>query len=180
MEDVKADYIDKKTRRRVFRRMQPANAAICRVALATGLRIDDVCRLRTAQLNHARSHSGWLVVTEQKTGKRRRVRLSRADMRRFSVFAGRVYVFPGRRDPDKHRTRQRVWRDFTKARLAVGAAGHVSPHSLRKLYAVSRFEKSGDLAKVQRMLNHDSPATTVLYVMSRELTKAENKPKKKR
>lgn len=111
-------------------------------------------------------------MTEQKTGKRKRIRLAQDILRRMTWLSGEVYVFEGQRDRTKHRTRQRVWRDLVRAAKAAGIADNISPHSLRKLYAVTQYQKHKDLAKVQRQLNHDNIVTTLLYVMSREVTAA--------
>ena len=50
--------------------LTPANRLVCRVCVDTGLRVGDVVSLRTAQL----ARQFW--ITEQKTGKRRRVNLT--------------------------------------------------------------------------------------------------------
>jgi integrase len=145
----------------------------------TGLRIDDVCALKTADLKRAKAKSNWLVVTEQKTGKEKVLRLRNTDIDRMLWQAGDVYVFQHRTNSAKHRARQTVWRDLARSGRPLRRQGiNISPHSLRKLYAVEQYDKCRDLAKVQKLLNHDSIATTVLYVMSRELTAQKNAIKK--
>ncbi len=176
---MRSDYIDKATARQIFKRMQPINALIGEICLATGLRIDDVCALTTVQLKYAAAHSGWLVVTERKTEKKKRVRFCKKHLQRMMWIAGQVYVFENRVNVMKHRTRQTVWRDLSKAGRELRKAGvNVSPHSLRKCYAVEQWDKCHDLAKVQQQLNHDNPSTTMMYIMSRELQVAKS-PKKK-
>ena len=173
---MRTDYIDRKTARAVFRTMQPTNRLVCEVAMNTGLRIDDVCALRTRDLKMAKNKSGWLVVTEQKTGKRKALRFRYKDLDRMLWQAGSVFVFQHRTNPDKHRTRQTVWRDLARSGRPLRRQGvNISPHSLRKLYAVEQFDKHGDIEKVKRQLNHDNVGTTLLYVMSRELTRAKRK-----
>ena len=56
----------------VFAALTPANRLVCRVAAHTGLRVGDVLAIPTAKLGT----QFWL--TEQKTGKRRRVNLPKA------------------------------------------------------------------------------------------------------
>lgn len=52
----------------------------------------------------------------------------------------------------------------------VGA--NISPHSLRKIYAVEEYEKSGgNLKKVKALLNHENEAVTILYAMANELNR---------
>ena len=167
---MRTDYIDRKTATAVFSQMQPVNRLICEVAMNTGLRIDDVCALRTQDIRKAKRKSGWLTVTEQKTGKSKRLRFRYKDLDRMLWQSGQVFVFQNRNDATRHRTRQAVWRDLARSAKPLRQQGiNVSPHSLRKLYAVEQYEKHGDLKKVQKQLNHDNISTTLLYVMSREM-----------
>lgn len=157
--------------------MTPVNGLICRVALETGLRIDDVCALTTEQLYHAYKHSGWLVVIEQKTDKHRRIRLAQKYMNQMLFVCGQWYVFPNGRDGKRHRTRQAVWRELRQVgRKVCGDGVVISPHSLRKCFAVCMWDKTHDLERVKKALNHDNVITTMWYINSRELT--ENKQKK--
>lgn len=167
---VRTDYIDRKTAQAVFKSMQPTNRLICEVAMDTGLRIDDVCALRTKDLRTAKKKSGWLVVTEKKTGKRKALRFRYKDLDRMLWQAGNVFVFQHRTDENRHRVRQTVWRDLARSGRPLRRQGvNISPHSLRKLYAVEQFEKHGNLRKVQKQLNHDNISTTMVYVFSREM-----------
>lgn len=159
-----AEYLLEAEVGHVLAALMPTNRLVCRVCLATGLRVGDVVALRTGQL----SRQFWL--TESKTGKRRRVNLTDALLRDLRAQAGPLWVFPGARDPAKHRTRQAVWADVRRAAKAFRLPQHVSPHSLRKVYAVRLMERSkGDLGRVRRALNHSDAATTLVYAMADEL-----------
>lgn len=151
----------------VFAALTPANRLVCQVCVATGLRVGDVVQLRTDQL----SRQFW--ITEQKTGKRRRVNLTQELLQQLRGQAGEVWVFPGAHDPEKHRTRQAVWRDVKRAARAFRLPQNVGVHSLRKVYAVDQLRKSrGNVAKVQRALNHSDAATTMIYAMAMQLYEA--------
>ncbi|MBQ9846055.1 MAG: tyrosine-type recombinase/integrase [Oscillospiraceae bacterium] len=177
---MRADFIDRKTATAVFKQMQPINRLICEVCMDTGLRVDDVCSLHTNDVLTAVSKNGWLTVKEMKTGKVRKVHLAKKQLEKLLFVAGELYVFEHRNDSYKHRTRQTVWKDLARSAKSLREQGvSVSPHSLRKLYAVELFEKSGDLAKVQKDLNHDNLNTTVIYCMSKEIAKAKMKKQKK-
>lgn len=143
--------------------LTPGNRLVMEVCLATGLRLGDVLSLRTAQL------APQFYITEQKTKKRRRVNLSVAILRSLQEQAGKEWVFESPADPAKHRTRQAVWKDLKRAAKACRIWQNLTPHSARKSYAVRLMEKYGDIEKVQRALNHDSPAVTVLYAMADKL-----------
>ena len=82
-------------------------------------------------------------------------------------------VFEGRIDPKRPRTRQAVYKDIKRAcRLfRLPTALQISPHSARKIYAVDQYHKSGDLKRVQRLLNHETEAVTMVYAMADQLTR---------
>lgn len=140
------------------------NRLACKVSLATGLRIGDVLMLRTEQVRKHR-----FTVQEAKTGKRRNVSLSVALVEEVLRQAGAVYAFPGRLDGRKPRTRQAVWKDLKRVCRVFRLNEHLSPHSMRKVYAVEEYHHS-DLKRVQRLLQHDSEAVTMLYAYADELT----------
>lgn len=153
----------------VFAALMPENRLVCRVCVATGLRVGDVLALKPQQL----ATQFWIL--EQKTGKRRRVNLKQELLNDLKKNSGKEWVFPGR-DPKKHRTRQAVWRDVKRAAKAFRLPQNVAVHSLRKVYAHEMLTKSkGDLRKVQRALNHSDAATTMIYVMAYQLYQAKYK-----
>lgn len=151
----------------VLAALTPANRLICRVCVSTGLRVGDVVQLRTSQL----APQFW--ITESKTKKRRRVNLTKELLASLRAVAGPVWVFSSPKDMGCHRTRQAVWWDVKRASRAFRLPQNVGPHSFRKIYAVEQLAKSrGDLAKVQRALNHADQATTMVYAMAWQLYEA--------
>lgn len=142
--------------------LTPENRLVIRVCLHTGLRIGDVLQLTPEQL---KPHF-W--VTEQKTGKRRQVGLPGPlllDLWASLDSTHQRWVFPGR-NPEKHRTRQAVWKDVKRAAAAMRLPQNVAPHTARKVYAVKLLEKYGDIERVRRALNHNSVTLTLLYAMA--------------
>lgn len=161
------EYLVLREMEHVLAALTPANRLVCRVCVATGLRVGDVVALRTEDLKP----QFW--ITERKTGKRRRVNLTTELLRQLKAQAGKEWVFPGTRDSHKHRTRQAVWRDVKRAAKAFRLPQNVAPHSFRKIYAVNLLQKSkGNVGKVQRALNHSDAATTMIYAMSYQLYQA--------
>ena len=142
----------------------PENREALRLSMDYGLRIGDVLRMPTRA-----ARNGVWSFKEEKTGKRRRVRLSEAHRRRCLSFAGKIYVFEHRTDPHRHRTRQAVYKDLRRI-ADMYRLRHISPHSMRKVYSVERYRQAGgSLLKVQRLLNHDSEAVTALYALADQL-----------
>ena len=145
------------------------NVLALRVALETGLRIDDVLSLRADQLK-ARTLRG----VAEKTGKPYKKVIS-ADLARRLANRGQNkggYLFPHRTKAGDHRTRQAVWANMKKAAKLLGVQLNAAPHSARKTYAVEIFKDKG-IDATQRELQHDRVSTTMLYAFSNILTKNE-------
>lgn len=149
----------------VLAALTPENRLACEVSACTGLRISDVLNLRSRSLQERFS------VRELKTGKVRRVRLPTGLLDRLKAISGKVYVFEGRLDYRKPRTRQAVFKDLQRAAKAFRVKDtHISPHSARKIYAVSEYRRTGSLSRVRELLNHDNEAVTMLYAMADQLS----------
>ena len=160
---MKTEYLLHREVEHVLAALMPVNRVVMRVCIHTGLRVGDVLALRTDQI----APRFW--VTEQKTKKRRIVGLPAdllVDMRKI---AGKKYVFEHSNDPERHRTRQAVWKDVKRAARAFRLPQNVAPHSARKVDAVDLLAKYGDIAKVQRALNHSGPSVTMIYAMADQL-----------
>lgn len=144
-----------------LRLLCPENALAMRICCETGLRIDDVLSLRPKILERDR-----FSVMEKKTGKRRIIRLS-AETRRLCLReTGDYYIFPGRDDARKHRTRQAVWKDLKRAAVSLRLPGNVTPHSARKMYADYLYRSTnGNIEAVKKALNHSSSEVTYFYYL---------------
>ena len=145
--------------------LSPVNALALDVSLNYGVRIGDILEMKTEVLD-----GKYWSFKERKTGKRKRVKLSKRHKAELRKIAGKIYVFEHRTDFRKHRTRQAVYKDIKRLAIALGYK-HITPHSARKLYAVNLYAKSGDMGKVQKALNHDDPAVTALYALADKYSK---------
>lgn len=165
---LKSEYVSHEMVEHVLWALTPVNRLVCEVALATGLRISDVLALERRILET----DGPIVIKERKTGKERLLEIPWPLMLRMLQLARdnhSRYIFRHRDDPDRHRTRQAVWADLRRAAKAFRVRRHLSPHSLRKMYAVELYRRTGDLEAVQRALNHDDPAVTMIYALADHL-----------
>ncbi len=163
---MRTDYIDKDIIGHILFALTEPNRLACKVALETGLRIGDVLSIRTEQLKN-----NSFTITEQKTGKKKRVRLRQSLRAELLRNAGTFWAFEHRTDSKKHRTRQAVYADIKRACKAFRITENISPHSLRKIYAVDLFKRSGDLKKVCEALQHDNVAVSMIYAMADILSK---------
>lgn len=161
-DQIRTDYIPDQDLEVILALLTPANRLACQVSMHTGIRISDVLSLKPAQLIPRPT------IVEAKTGKRKRISLTKQLLGRLKAQAGPEWVFPGR--ISGHRTRQAVWADIKRAQRAMRLPANIGPHTLRKVYAVRLMHQAGDLAKVQKALNHDDQAVTMLYAMADYLT----------
>ena len=168
---AKSEYIPQRELEHVLALLTWENELVMRVCLHTGLRVGDVVALRAPVRRQF-----W--ISEQKTGKRRRVNLTQELVDLLNQNAGKTqWAFPGRLDPfGTHRTRQAVWADVKRAQRALRLPENVGTHSARKVFAVRQLSKSGDLDAVRKRLNHDDAATTSIYAMAEALYRAKYFP----
>lgn len=158
---MRSEYVDDERLQLILNLLTYENYLVCCVALQTGLRIDDCLSLTPAQLEKTR-----FTVRESKTGKSRRVRLSPQLRRELKAICGKFYVFSGRNDQKKHRTRQAVYKDIRRACKALRISGTISPHSLRKHYSVELMRQGHSFEEVKACLNHTSDIVTMLYALA--------------
>ena len=148
-------------------KLRGRDALITDVLLETGFRLDDVMNIRIWQAG-----SRNIELQERKTGKRRSVPISAELAAKIRTYAGNrhrfSFLFPAlRRYGAKKMHRSTYWRHFMRAvHLAGFDDTGYSPHSLRKVYAVRLYKRTGDLYAVQRDLNHTHLTTTMLYALS--------------
>jgi integrase len=159
---MKSDYLKPETFENMYRVMQRDNVLAIRISLETGLRIDDVLRLRWSDFQKGRK----FTYIAKKTGKKGAKSISAALKRELFArdFTKSQYLFPGRKR-GKHRTRQAVWKDVKQAAEKMGVVLNASPHSARKTYAVELRKEKG-LAEVQKELQHSDMSTTILYAFA--------------
>ena len=158
---MRSEWVSKGEVEHILAALSPQNRLACEISMITGFRINDVLALKPEQVKKQR-----FSIKEQKTGKTRTVRLPKEIVDRCLACSGQHYVFEGRLNGKEHRTRQAVFKDLRRVAKAFRVKENLTPHSMRKVYAVEEYAKHGDLKKVQRLLNHSSEAVTMLYAMA--------------
>lgn len=173
---MRTGYVEPDAFRLLLTALMPANRLALEVSMATGLRIADVLHLKTEAL----VRTARPTITERKTGKRRRVYFPRALRDALLLQAGRFYIFEGRYDERRPRTRQAVFKDLKRVARLYRIDGekiraNVAPHSARKIYAVQDYRAHGSLERVRRLLNHSSEAVTALYALADQLERKQRR-----
>ena len=138
-------------------------------AAETGFRIGDLC---AAMWSAYDNEEQTLTLIEEKTGKVRtaavtpRLKIAlEAQRARQSCFE--VFMFPGR-DACKPVSRSTVWRWIKRTwdHLYADSKRVISPHSLRKMYAVERRKSGAEIWEIQQDFNHDRDSTTIRYAFA--------------
>ena len=130
------------------------------VSLETGLRIGDVVKLRKQNLQ-----TDGLHFKAQKTGKNGVAKISLKLRKELEKRRGK-WLIPSPYKAGKHLTRQAAWERIKRACKQAGLNPEgISPHSLRKVFAVELYREKGFKA-VQEALQHNSASTTEIYSFS--------------
>lgn len=177
---MRTDFVPEERLQRALDLLMPENALAVRVCEETGLRIGDALALRPDDLAREPKPGQGVCfsITEQKTGKRRRVCMTQELRRELLKNAGPYWVFEGRCSQKKHRTRQAVWKDLKRAAKALRMVENVGTHSARKAYAVELMRKYGDIDRVRRALNHNNAEVTMIYALADRLPARKRRRKK--
>lgn len=166
---LRSEWIPKGEIQHILAALRPENRLACEISLFTGLRINDVLSLKADQVKNNR-----FTVREEKTGKTRRIYLPEELRRRAQALSGQHYVFEGRTNGRMHRTRQAVYKDLRRAAELFRCKKIITPHSMRKAFAVEEYQNSGSLKRVQKLLNHSSEAVTMIYAMANTIKRRKN------
>lgn len=160
---MRSDFVERDILGHVLFALTEPNRLACRVSLETGLRIDDVLSLSVGVL----AQKSFTVI-EKKTGKKKKCRLSEGLKRDLKHISGTFFIFPHRTDQNRHRTRQAVYSDIKRASKLFRVKDNITPHTMRKAYAVDLMRKYKDLNRVNQALNHDKGylGTTMIYALA--------------
>ena len=142
--------------------------AMCELLYASGLRVSELCRLESADLN---AELGVLRVMG-KGNKQRMVPVGKQALAaieeylttaRPQLLKGRVskYLFVSARGGPL--TRQGFWKALGLRGRRAGIFEGLSPHVLRHTFATHLLEGGADLRSVQTMLGHADISTTQIY-----------------
>lgn len=161
---MKSRYIDKQELNILMASLPRQSRLPFEVAELTGLRIGDVLKIKVSDIDVER---GELNYVSEKCSKRGHCFLPPDIIRRLIKNAkGKEYCFPSSRSKSGHLTRQAMWKRLKVACDRAGLAGYgVSPHSLRKVFAVNLYREKG-IDAVKAALQHERTDTTQIYALS--------------
>lgn len=140
-----------------------------RLSLVTGLRIGDVLKAKASDITK-KNGEFFLKYVAEKTGKKGKARLPEALAQRLKKGkAKHDFLFPSY-GKSGHLTRQAAWQRMKRAAETAGLDKNgLSPHSLRKVYAVHLRHEKG-LEAVREALQHGSDEVSRIYAYSDTVT----------
>lgn len=154
---MKSKYLDERECREIRRALTAEEWLPLWVSLETGLRVGDVVKIKPRDIQADGIH-----YKAEKTQKLGVAKISGALRKELERRKGK-FTFPSRKDASKHLTRQAVWARIKKGAERAGIElDGVSPHAMRKAFAVQLYKKKG-FAEVQKALQHNNTATTEIY-----------------
>lgn len=152
IQEVK-QYLKKKSERDYFLFIFGMNSA---------LRISDVLPLRVRDVRN-KDHV-W--ATESKTRKKRKILILeslKADIYAYTKdMKEDDYLFKSKRT-NKPISRIQAYRILKEAAAACGLE-EIGTHTLRKTFGYHFYQRTKDIAELQRILNHSSPSITMRYI----------------
>lgn len=136
------------------------------IGIHIGLRVSDILSLPLSIRD-----KNIITITEQKTGKKKHFPLS-ADLQKKineCIEKHRRYEIPD----DKHifiglkhakMDRSNVYRVINTACQKIGITENVGTHTMRKTFGYHHYKQFKDVALLQTIFNHSSPAITLRYI----------------
>ncbi len=128
-------------------------------------RIEDLVQLKTSNFKN-----GGVYTREFKTGKEQAFELHPSlakDVEKYihdmELIDGE-YLFQSRKGINVPITRQRAWQIIKELSKGIKISYVVGTHSLRKYFARTYYEQTGDLIGLSKMLNHSSIYVTLRYI----------------
>lgn len=145
---------------------------VFQLMLETGMRVGDAVKLRGSDFFES-DGLRYVRWTAEKTGKQAEAQVSAILCRHIQPRSKRAFCFPGTRR-GTHLTRQAVWARIKKAADTIGIdPDGISPHSLRKVFAVELMHADG-IRAVQEALQHSNQAVTRVYAYADTILRSDS------
>jgi integrase len=130
------------------------------LGINTGLRVGDMLKLKVKDVKRKKR----VVVKEGKTKKARELQLANIydELNAYIDTLDSEWLFPSRKG-DRPITPTQSYRQLNKAAEFAGVES-IGNHTLRKTFGYWFYKQTKDVAKLQTILNHSTPAITLRYI----------------
>ena len=141
------------------------NYMILVIGMNLAFRIEDILQLKVDNFKN-----GSVYTREFKTNKEQSFELHPSLAKDIADYINRneliegEYLFKSRKGINMPITRQRAWQVIKQLSDEVKVGYPVGCHSLRKYFARSYYEETGDIIGLKEMLNHSNERVTLLYI----------------
>ncbi|OCA89313.1 site-specific integrase [Pseudobacillus wudalianchiensis] len=129
----------------------------------SGLRISDILPLRVMDVRNTEH----LRIREKKTGNYRKIKMSAALKQEIEKYTRRMAdsdpLFPSRKG-NVPIGRETAWRLINEASRVCGVEGAIGTHTMRKTFGYHFYQRTKDVAMLQQIFGHSSPAITLRYI----------------
>lgn len=143
-------------------RQSARNGFLLTFGINTGLRISDILPLQVHDVR-GKSH---ILITEKKTGKRKRFKINEALRRAIDNYTRGMndsdYLFASSKR-SLPITRVRAYQILNGTARKIGLT-EVGTHTLRKTFGYHFYQRTRDIATLQMIFNHSHPSITLRYI----------------
>lgn len=128
-----------------------------------GLRISDILKLKVVDVKDV----DYIQVIEKKTNKKKKFPITDAYRELINDYiknlADEDWLFKSRKGKQAI-TRIQAYRIINMACRKAGITYKIGTHTLRKTFGYHFYKKTKDIALLQTLFNHSSPAITLKYI----------------
>ena len=149
--------------KKILKRKSMRNFLLFLIGINSGLRISDILKLRVCDV----VNKNYIEIKEQKTGKLKKVPITNSFKENLIEFifdkSPEEYLFTGK-CKDRPISRIQAYRIINGACQKAGITTHIGTHTMRKTFGYHFYKKNKDVALLQTIFNHSTPAVTLKYI----------------
>ena len=139
------------------------NFIMFETGIYSGLRISDILSLKVRDIKN-KDH---VAIKEKKTGKHKKFIINPILKKEIKCYCndkeGAEYLIKSREGSNKPLSREMAYKILSAAGDNFGL-GSIGTHSMRKTFGYHHYAKYKDVALLQKIFNHSSPAITLDYI----------------
>jgi integrase/recombinase XerD len=154
----------------ILKETNPRNSLILKIFYFTGVRVDELCKLKKTSI-HKTSEDAYYLIVEGKGRKVRSINIPShlsIDLLNFVADVPTRYLFTADNDVaellDKPLNASQIFRIVRSAAVKAKLSVQPSPHWLRHTCATHSIEAGAPIHVVQKTLGHESISTTGKYL----------------